>query len=108
MYFENSFNELLVAANTAVHSFQQVTGTRNNFSFHEDAVRHLARLTRVLVSITKSKKYQNLISLQLNSYFKSMNRSHALLVSQQPGLGRTSILRFAAHLSKIKVKAKFY
>ena len=102
MYFENAFNELLIAANTAVHSFQQVTSTHINFSFHEDAVRHLARLTRVLVSPTIN--FLNIFFYETkNLFFKSMNRSHALLVSLQPGLGRTSIVRFAAHLSKIKV-----
>lgn len=31
-----------------------------------------------------------------------MQRSHALLLSTQFGLGRTSVVRFAAHLTKMK------
>jgi hypothetical protein len=37
-----------------------------------------------------------------------MNRSHALLLSLQPGLGRTTLVRYVAHLSKMKVCAKTF
>ncbi len=50
MYFETSVSELVVAANAAVFSYEQATNVRNSFHFHEDAIRHLARLTRILVS----------------------------------------------------------
>ena len=73
-------NELVTAANNSIYTYEQASGNKTSLFFHEDAIRHLARLTRVL----------------------AMQRSHALLLSTQFGLGRTSLVRFAAHLSKMK------
>jgi len=50
-YTENSMNELMMAATESLHMYEYVKSLRINFVFHDQAIRHLARLTRVFVSI---------------------------------------------------------
>jgi hypothetical protein len=86
LYMESNLIELMNKATGSLEVYENATNTRMNFFFHDDALRHLARLTRIL----------------------AINRGHALLISHQSGLGRTNIVRFAAYLSKMKVnKANF-
>jgi len=49
-YTENSMNELMMAATESLGVYEYVKSLRINFVFHDQAIRHLARLTRVFVS----------------------------------------------------------
>ncbi len=106
-YFQSTINDLKMAAYAGIYSFEQSSNTKMNFHFHDDALRHMARLTRVLVLDLFCQFYIDLcLTSQLIDFqnvSKSMSRSHALLLSLQPGLGRTTLVRYVAHLSKMKV-----
>ena len=49
-YTENDLNELMKSATESLHVYEYVKVLRINFVFHDEAIRHLARLTRVFVS----------------------------------------------------------
>ena len=48
-YLENSPNDLMNAATASLDSYEHSKNVRLNFFFHDEAIRHLARLTRVFV-----------------------------------------------------------
>ena len=78
---ESNITELMNASTMALESYEQNKNLRMSFFFHQEAVRHLARLARIL----------------------SLNRGNALLISHQHGSGRTNSVRLLAYLSKMKV-----
>lgn len=49
-YTENNLNDLMMSATEGLQTYEYVKSLRMNFVFHDDAIRHLARLTRVFVS----------------------------------------------------------
>lgn len=79
-YIEGSFVELLNSATASLDKYEREMSLRMNFFFHNKALQHLARLTRIV----------------------SMSRGHAILFSEQCGLGRTSLVRFCAYLCRMK------
>ena len=79
-YLENNTNDLMNAATASLDSYEHSKNVRLNFFFHDEAIRHLARLTRVY----------------------SMNRGNAVLIGEQNGLGRTNSVRLSAFLAKMK------
>ena len=79
-YLENNTNDLMNAATASLDSYEHSKNVRLNFFFHDEAIRHLARLTRCY----------------------SMNRGSAVLISEQNGLGRTNSVRLSAFLAKMK------
>lgn len=50
-YFESLSNDLILAANQSVIQYEKTTHVKKSFYFHDDAIKHLCRLTRVLVSL---------------------------------------------------------
>ena len=79
-YVENNANDLMNAATASLDSYEHSKNVRLNFFFHDEAIRHLARLTRIF----------------------SMNRGSAVLISEQNGAGRTNSVRLCAFLAKMK------
>ncbi|CAF0731757.1 unnamed protein product, partial [Brachionus calyciflorus] len=79
-YLESNMSDLMNAATSSLDLYEKNKNLRMNFFFHEEAIKHLARLTRVYC----------------------MTRGHAILISQQYGLGRTNSVRLSAFLSKMK------
>jgi hypothetical protein len=79
-YLENSTSDLMNAATASLDTYEHSKNVRLNFFFHDEAIHHLARLTRVY----------------------SMNRGSAVLISEQNGLGRTNSVRLSAFLAKMK------
>ena len=79
-YSEASLNDLMNSATASLDNYEREKNLRMNFFFHDKALQHLARLTRIL----------------------SINGGHALLVSEHFGLGRTSLVRFCAFLCRMK------
>ncbi len=48
-YTENNMYELTMSANLGLESYEYVKNLHINFVFHDEAIHHLARLTRVFV-----------------------------------------------------------
>jgi len=66
---ESNLNDLMNAATASLDSFENAKNQRMNFFFHEDALKHLARLTRIFVSAVRS---LNMVLVCLNAlYFAS-------------------------------------
>ena len=49
-YTENSLNDLMMSATEDLQKYEYIKSLRINFVFHDEAIRHLARLTRIFVS----------------------------------------------------------
>ena len=49
-YTENSLNDLMMSATDGLQTYEYIKSLRINFVFHDEAIRHLARLTRIFVS----------------------------------------------------------
>ena len=47
---ESNLNDLMNAATASLDAFENAKSQRINFFFHEEALKHLARLTRIFVS----------------------------------------------------------
>jgi hypothetical protein len=54
VYFEALSNDLILAANESVIQYEKSTHVKKSFYFHDDAIKHLCRMTRALVSSNKS------------------------------------------------------
>lgn len=50
-YVEGNSIDLLNAAMASLDSFEKAKSVKMNFFFHDDSIRHLARLTRLIVII---------------------------------------------------------
>ena len=79
-YTEASTEELSRCATASLETYEYAKQLRMDLVLHSQALKHLARLTRVF----------------------ALPHSHALLLSEEQGLGRTSLVRLAAFLAKTK------